>query len=1132
MIPRTLSNGGIGRFARSVFLLAMLAPTLASAQTTYTWTGGGSDNNWNTAANWTPGAVGSGNGTVLVFSGSTRTSPNNTSPDWNFNLGRLEFAAGAASFTLTGNAVGFHRYLDNQKQEIFQNSANTQTIGWNMFSFQPGTDSQINLNAGDLVISSGNIYIDSDGSNIRSLYVTGIDTTRRTVTLAGQLNKNGGADPDIYIQNNKRLLVTGSITTGSGNDGSIFIDSGVLEFGSTGAMTGGAPVVGATSGSGTAAVYLNSAGSTFARQVEIRGGSSGPRIVGGLNTSGTATFSGNFVATNSPADYDLKAATGGTVVVSGQRNVAGTLQVNRADGATTFGGTVEISSTATGGSTTTVVNAGTLRVRDLVGDGWGVLRGSVTVNAGAQLDLVGESAALGYQSGGRVTSLSLAAGSVLNANTQHVWLAGGTVSLTAATVQTNGGVSSGTGEYFEWGASPVATVASSGTSTIAGRMNLRGDALSGRILTFTVADGAAATDLLVSAAITEGAGGFGNAGIAKYGAGTMKLTGANTYTGSTSLAGGTLGAGSAGALGSGGTISFNGGTLQYTGSNTTDYSGRFSTAAGQNFSIDTNGNSVTFASALTSSGGSLTKLGSGSLVLTANNTLSGTSTISQGTLQVGNGAAAVNISGPRAIAAGARLLISNTAYSNVGWSTITGAGTLELDGGSTYGNWGTVALPSGFTGTLQVDNAGRFDVSGTSALGNASAVTIQSGAQMLVTSANQTFSQAFSIAGFGSETNWNHGALRTYGNGTVFAGPITLTGNSGLMTQNHVGNSSLTVSGNIGDGGAGHGLSIRSAVLSGNTSPITLSGSNSYSGDTIVTSGSLNIGGRFALAGSTLDTSGAGSFALTAAGTNTYVLGGLKGSKAFAMGANSLEVGGNGQSTTYSGILSGSGSFSKVGSGVLTLGGSNSYSGPTSVDAGGLKLNGSIAGGLNVAAVAALSGTGTVGGNATIAGTHSPGNSPGIQTFNGNLTYEAGSLVNWELIANTTGTAGVNYDQIVVPTGNLTFSGSTTLALSFNGAGSTVDWSNAFWNVNRSWMVYDLSGGSTSNPSNLIVGGSLLDAQGDALSPTARGSFTTSLAGQDVMLNFVAVPEPSTWCLALTGLAAGGYSMIRRRMRA
>jgi hypothetical protein len=140
--------------------------------------------------------------------------------------------------------------------------------------------------------------------------------------------------------------------------------------------------------------------------------------------------------------------------------------------------------------------------------------------------------------------------------------------------------------------------------------------------------------------------------------------------------------------------------------------------------------------------------------------------------------------------------------------------------------------------------------------------------------------------------------------------------------------------------------------------------------------------------------------------------------------------------------------------------------------------------------------------------------------------------VNWELIANTTGSAGVNYDQIIMPTGNLTFSGSTTLALSFNSVGSSVDWSDSFWNVNRAWTVYDLSGGTTTSFSNLSLGGSLLDSVGNPLSPTERGYFTTSLSGQDVMLNFVAVPEPTT--IALTGVAAFalGAGAIRRARKA
>jgi autotransporter-associated beta strand protein len=236
-------------------------------------------------------------------------------------------------------------------------------------------------------------------------------------------------------------------------------------------------------------------------------------------------------------------------------------------------------------------------------------------------------------------------------------------------------------------------------------------------------------------------------------------------------------------------------------------------------------------------------------------------------------------------------------------------------------------------------------------------------------------------------------------------------------------------------------------------------------------------------------------------------------------------------SGTYAGIMSGTGSLTAYGTASIALTAANTYTGPTTISRGGLQLNGSIAGSLSVESMASLSGTGTIGGNATIAGTHSPGNSPGTQTFNGNLTYSPGAIVNWELIANTTGTAGVNYDQIIMPSGNLTFSGSTTLALSFNLPGSTVDWSDAFWNVNQAWTIYDLSGGATSGISNLLVGGSLLDAQGDALSPTGRGYFTTSLSGQDVMLNFIAVPEPSGWVMAGIGCALSGLMIGRRRSR-
>jgi hypothetical protein len=182
-----------------------------------------------------------------------------------------------------------------------------------------------------------------------------------------------------------------------------------------------------------------------------------------------------------------------------------------------------------------------------------------------------------------------------------------------------------------------------------------------------------------------------------------------------------------------------------------------------------------------------------------------------------------------------------------------------------------------------------------------------------------------------------------------------------------------------------------------------------------------------------------------------------------------------------------------------------------------------------------LSGSGLVNGDVNVTGVHAPGNSPGIQTFDGNLSYGNGAVVNWELIANTQSNSPVVYDQIVLSnTANLSFSGSNVLSLSFAGAGSLVDWTDSFWDVNRAWTVFDLASGVTTGFGNLSLGGSLLDANGLALDGATRGAFGLVQSGQDVVLQFTtaAVPEPSTYAMALAGLACGGYSIWRRRKQA
>jgi autotransporter-associated beta strand protein len=191
--------------------------------------------------------------------------------------------------------------------------------------------------------------------------------------------------------------------------------------------------------------------------------------------------------------------------------------------------------------------------------------------------------------------------------------------------------------------------------------------------------------------------GGGTVALAKVGAGTQTLTGANTYTGGTSLNGGALALGSAGAIGATGTISFGGGALQFSAANTTDYSPRFSTANNQAYRLDTNGQAVTLASALTSSGGSLTKLGAGTLTLTGANTYTGPTLVNGGTLR---------LSGTGSFAASRTVTVSSGATLDVagvtgGANFSAATASFALAANQTLAGVGGGATPA-VTGTLAV----------------------------------------------------------------------------------------------------------------------------------------------------------------------------------------------------------------------------------------------------------------------------------------------------------------------------------------------------------------------------------------------------------------------------------------------
>ncbi|WP_216230360.1 autotransporter-associated beta strand repeat-containing protein, partial [Polynucleobacter sp. MWH-Jannik1A5] len=202
-------------------------------------------------------------------------------------------------------------------------------------------------------------------------------------------------------------------------------------------------------------------------------------------------------------------------------------------------------------------------------------------------------------------------------------------------------------------------------------------------------------------------------GYVKIGTGTLTLDGTSTFPNYGSsvafdINGGAVLLGSSGAFGnltsnSNAKIGFGGGTLKYSSSNTTDYSGNFKTTSGQAISIDTNGQNVTFTSNLTSSSGTLTKLGSGALTLGGTNTYAGGTTVSAGTLKAGSATAFGGSAGAITVADGATLDLNGKTLANTNALTLNGAGVSSA--GSLTNSSGTAGT---YAGAITLGSAAAF----------------------------------------------------------------------------------------------------------------------------------------------------------------------------------------------------------------------------------------------------------------------------------------------------------------------------------------------------------------------------------------------------------------------------------------
>ncbi|WP_392519802.1 fibronectin-binding autotransporter adhesin ShdA [Salmonella enterica] len=347
----------------------------------------------------------------------------------------------------------------------------------------------------------------------------------------------------------------------------------------------------------------------------------------------------------------------------------------------------------------------------------------------------------------------------------------------------------------------------------------------------------------------------GEGQIVKSGSDELIVTGDNNYSGGTTISGGTLTADHADSLGSG----------------DIDNSGVLKVGEGELENI-------------LSGSGSLVKTGTGELTLSGDNSYSGGTTITGGTLTADHadslGSGDIDNSGVLKVGEGD---LENT-LSGSGSLVKTGTGELTLSGGNDYSGGTTI-----IGGTLTADHA---DSLGSGDIDNSGVLQVGEG------------ELENTLFGSGSLVKTGTGEL-TLSGGNDYSGGTTITG--GTLTADHadsLGSGDIDNSGvlQVGEGELKNTLFGSGSLVKTGTGELTLNGDNDYSGGTTIDDG--------VLIADNADSLGTGAVA------NNGVL---------QVGEGELKN-----------TLSGTGSLVKIGTGELTLNGDNDYSGGTTISGGTL----------------------------------------------------------------------------------------------------------------------------------------------------------------------------------------------------
>ncbi|WGD32252.1 autotransporter domain-containing protein [Ancylobacter sp. WKF20] len=501
--------------------------------------------------------------------------------------------------------------------------------------------------------------------------------------------------------------------------------------------------IGGNGGNGIAVVNMNGL-TTLNISADVTGGSGGEGFTTGGN--GGAGITGDNLAINVDGSQGPVTVSGGAGAsffaagLGGAGIIGSDLAIVLTGAATVAGGGNGISgATGTAGNAAAIDFTGGTNSLELHASDAGspTLTGNI-VHAGGNDTLTLSGSGTGSIEASQINGF----GTFVKEGSSTWTISGGLPVFSVSSWTLNGGTVSISGNVF--GASaPIlingATLATTASFLLSEPIQLQGTAA------FSPAAG---TSLILSAELS------GSSALTKLGGGTLILAGVNAgYAGPVTLAAGTLELSGIGGLPGATSWTLNGGSLDVSqrGSGT---SLQMVSGTGAQSDINVGSTDVTLVQpanasyAGTFSGtGSLTKTGAGALVLTGDSPFTGTTTIAEGTLQLGDGgtsgwlAGAIVNNGTLAINRSDSVAISNT---------ITGPGALLLQGG------GTVTFASGYSGSVSAVGS-SIQLSGTN-LANAS-LALESGSVL-----------------------YGNGAVGTL---TVLASGIVAPGNSpGTLTVN------------------------------------------------------------------------------------------------------------------------------------------------------------------------------------------------------------------------------------------------------------------------------------------------------------------------------------------------------------